>query len=131
MASTYISVSPIADSSPGFSYGRSGACSVGTYLQIDGVPSNKAGRLIPFSTAYLSSVFVVCENSSTFTIEVQKKVGAVFTTIYTATISSQRIFTETGINNIEFIQGDELCVKIGSGSTSNVNVVLIVRGSPL
>ena len=131
MPGGYISVAAVADSSPGFSYGRSGPCSAGTYLQIDGVPSNKAGRLVPFSTAMLSSLFVVCENDSTFTIEVQTRSGNVFTTVYTATLTAQRTMTATNIVDVEFIQGDELCVKIGTGSTANVNVGLIVRGSPL
>lgn len=131
MGLSYISVASISDSSPGFSYGRSGACAAGTYLQIDGVPSNKAGRLIPFSTAVLSSIFVVCESDSTFTIEIQKRVGSIFTTIYIVSLTSQRTYTETNIVDVEFTQGEELCVKIGSGSTANLNVGLIVRGSPL
>ncbi len=129
--SIYVNVDGIADSSPGFSYGRSGPCSAGTYLQIDGVPSNKAGRLVPFSTASLSNIFVVCESDSTFDIEIQTRIGVVFTTVYTASLINQRTFTVTNITNVEFLQGDELCVKIGSGSTANVNVGLIVRGSPL
>ena len=131
MAGSYISVAAIADSSPGFSFGRSGPCSAGTYLQIDGVPSNLAGRLVPFSAASLSSMFVVCQDPSTFTIEVQTRVRSMFTTIYTATLTAQRTMTATNITDIEFLQGDEICVKIGTGSTSNVNVGLIVRGSPL
>lgn len=129
--SAYISVEPIADSSPGFSFGRSGACAAGTYLQVDSVPSNQAGRIVPFSTALLSAVFVVCQNPSTFTIEVQKRVGSTFTTVYTATLTASRKFTETNIVNVEFVQGDEICVKIGSGSTANVNIGLVIRGSPL
>lgn len=131
MSSAYISVAPIADSSPGFSFGRQGACSANTYLQVDGVPSNQAGRLVPFTTAELSSVFIACQDVATFTIEVQTRNGATFTTVYTASISGTRKFTETNITNVEFTQGDELCVKIGSGSTSNVIVGLVVRGSPL
>lgn len=131
MAASYIEVNSIADSSPGFSFGRSGSCSAGTYLQIDSVPSNKAGRLVPFSTAVLNSVFVVCEEDSTFTIDVELRTGSLFTVVYTATLTAARKFTETGIPDVEFVQGDEVCVKIGSGSTKNVNVGLVIRGSPL
>lgn len=129
--SVYINVDGIADSSPGFSFGRSGSCSAGTYLQIDSVPSNKAGRLVPFSVANLNAIFVVCESSSTFTIEVQTRTGSTFTTVYTATLTATRKFTATGISDVDFVQGDEICIKIGTGSTSNVNVGLIVRGSPI
>lgn len=131
MSNSYISVAPIADSTPGFSFGRSGTSSEGAYLLVDSVPSNLAGRIIPFSEATLTSVFVVCQIDSTFTIEVQKRAGILFTTVYTATLTSQRIFTETGIADVEFTQGEEICVKIGSGTTSNVIVGLIIKGNPL
>lgn len=127
----YVDVSPIADSTPGFSFGRSGPCGSGTYLQVDSVPSNLAGRIVPFSTASLSNVFISCQNPATFTIEVQTRTGATFTTIYTATVTTSRKFTETGISGVEFVLGDEVCVKLGSGSCSNIIVGLIIKGSPL
>lgn len=125
--SAYISVAPIAESTPGFSFGRSGTCSAGTYLQIDSVPSNRAGRIVPFEAAFLANVFIVCENNSTFTIEIQKRVGNTFTTVHTSTVTSARKFTEI-VENVEFVLGDEVCLKIGSGSCSNVIVGLIIKG---
>lgn len=129
--SVYINVDNLADSTPGFSFGRSGACSAGTYLQVDSVPSNLAGRIVPFSTATLSNIFVSCQTTATFTIEVQTRLGSTFTTVYTATISANRIFTQTGISTVNFVLGDEVCVRIGSGSCANVIVGLIIKGSPL
>lgn len=125
--SSYISVAPIAESTPGFSFGRSGACASGTYLQIDSVPSNKAGRVVPFETAELSNVFIVCQDVATFTIEIQTRVGNVFTTIHTSTVTSSRKFTEA-VEDVEFTLGDEVCIKIGSGTCSNIIVGLIIKG---
>lgn len=131
MSTSYISVEPIADSSPGFSFSRSGACSAGTYLQVDSVPSNLAGRIVPFSTAALSNVFISCQTAATFTLEVQVRVGTTFTTVYTATVSNSRKFTEVNISNVQFVLGDEVCVKVGTGSCSNVVLGLVIKGSPL
>lgn len=131
MSANYISVAPIADSTPGFSFGRQGFVGSGSYLQIDGVPSNQAGRVVPFATAQLNAVFISCQNSATFTVEVQTRVGNVYTTVYTATVTASRKFTETNIQDIEFIQGDEICLKIGSGSCSNIVVGCVVKGNPL
>ena len=127
MSTTYISVSPIADSTPGFSFGRSGACAAGTYLQVDTVPSNLAGRIVPFNQANLANIFIVCQTAATFTIEVQKRSGSSFTTVYTATVNNARTFTAP-ITGVDFVLGDELAVRIGTGSTSNVIVGLIIKG---
>lgn len=128
--SGYISVAPIADSSPGFSFGRGGVCTAGTYLLVDSVPSNLAGRLVPFLTAELTNLFIVCQDDSTFTVELQVRSGSTFTTIHTSTVTNSRKFTEK-IEDLELQLGDELCVKIGSGSASNIIVGIVTRGSPL
>lgn len=127
MSSSYITVAQLAESTPGFSFGRSGVCNAGTYLQIDSVPSNLTGRIVPFETAELSKVFIVCQSDATFTIEVQKRVGNVFTTIHTSTVVNSRIFTEE-VEDVEFVINDEICLKIGSGTCSNVIVGLIIKG---
>lgn len=125
--SSYITVAPIAESTPGFSFGRSGNCAAGTYLQIDSVPSNKAGRIVPFETAELTNVFIVCQDDATFSIEIQVRVGSVFTTVHTSSVTSSRKFTEM-VEDVQFTLGDEVCIKIGSGSCSNIIVGLIIKG---
>lgn len=128
MAANYIISSPIADSTPGFSFGRSGTCNSGTYLQIDGVPSNLAGRIVPFTTAVLHKVFIVCQNDSTFDVDIQVRSGVTYTTVYTANVSAART-ANFSPDDIEFVLGDEICVNISSGSTANVVVGLIIKGS--
>lgn len=130
MAANYISVAPITDSSPGFSFGRSGTCTSGTYLLVDSVPSNLAGRIVPFLTAELTNVFIVCSAAATFTVEFQIRSGSTFTTIHTSTVTNSRKFTQK-LENIQLQLGDELCVKIGSGSASNIIVGIVTRGNPL
>jgi len=56
--------------SPGFSFGRTGVCSGGTYMQCETVPSNVAGRWVYINTAEVKRVFVSNELTTTFTMEV-------------------------------------------------------------
>ncbi len=128
MASTYVQVNPVADSTPGFSYGRQGSVSSGTYLQIDGVPSNLSGRIVPFETAELYKIFVVTSDDATFDLDIQKRSGMTFTTIYTANIVGQRVST-FAVEDVEFVLGDEICVVVSSGTANNIVVGLIIKGN--
>lgn len=129
MASQYISVSPLVVSTPGFSFGRSGDVNSGSYLQIDGVTSNKAGRIVPFIESRLAHVFVSCENDATFTLEVQTRAGNIFTTVYTITVTNTRKFAEEILDvDVPFLFGDEISIKVGSGSCRNVVVGLLLKG---
>ena len=130
MAANYISVNPIADSSPGFSFGRSGTCTAGTYLLVDSVPSNLAGRIVPFLTAELTNIFIVCSVPATFTVELQVRSGSTFTTIQTVSVSNARKFTQK-LEGIQLQLGDELCVRVGTGSCANIIAGIITRGNPL
>lgn len=116
-----------ASASPGFSFGRSGTSTAGTYLQVDSVPSNQAGRIVPINSGFITDVFVACQLASTFTLEVQQRVGNTFTTIYTLTVTNSRKATASP-SNVPVTLGDELCVKVGSGSAQNIVCGLVVRG---
>ena len=56
--------------SPGFSFGRSGNTTAGTYLQNETVPSNLSGRWVYINSAIIKHVYVSNETSTTYTIEV-------------------------------------------------------------
>jgi hypothetical protein len=55
--------------SPGFSYGRTGVCSAGIFMQNETVPSNISGRWVYINSAAVKKVFVSNELSTTYTIE--------------------------------------------------------------
>ena len=114
--------------SPGFSWGRSGNSSAGTYLQNDTVPSNITGRLVPVSSGSITTVFVACDIDATFTIVVERRVGNTFTQIASVSVTASRKQTFSGLN-VPVTLNDEICVKIGTGSAQNVVVGLIIRGS--
>lgn len=117
-----------ASASPGFSFGRSGTSNAGTYLQVDSVPSNQAGRIVPLQSGKITSVFISCQNAATFTIEIQKRVGNTFNTIYTETVTGLRKKTSS-VSGVSVSLNDELCCKVGSGSASNIIVGLIIKGT--
>jgi hypothetical protein len=56
--------------SPGFSFGRSGVSTAGTYLQNETVPSNISGRWVYIQNAAVTHVFVSNELTTTYTIEI-------------------------------------------------------------
>lgn len=59
----------ITSASPGFSFGRTGVSSGGTYLQNETVPSNVSGRWVYINSAAVTKVFIANEIVTTFTIE--------------------------------------------------------------
>jgi hypothetical protein len=59
-----------SSASPGFSFGRTGTTSGGTYLQNETVPSNIAGRWVFINDAVVTNVFVSNESVTTFSIDV-------------------------------------------------------------
>lgn len=117
-----------ASASPGFSFSRQGTSVAGTYLQVDTVPSNQAGRIVPLTSGIITDVFVSCQNNSTFTVQLQKRVGNTFTTFYTITVTNARKLTQS-VTGVPVTLGDEICARISSGSVANVVVGVIIRGS--
>lgn len=112
--------------SPGFSFGRSGTVTTGAYLTVDTVPSNITGRIVPIN-GNITKIFVGCENADTFTVGIQKRVGAVYTDIATVSMVSSRknTFSVSATVSID----DELCAYIKTGSARNVIVGLIIQGT--
>lgn len=117
-----------ASASPGFSWGRSGNSNVGTYLQVDSVPSNLAGRIVPLSSGIISDIFMTCEKITTCSVEIQVRVGATFTTIHTETLTASRKKTSS-LTGVTVSLGDELCCRISSGSAKNIVVGVIIKGN--
>jgi hypothetical protein len=61
--------------SPGFSFGRASNVNSGTWLQNEGVPSNKTGRWVYINDAKVTKVFVSNENSTSFSLSVYHHEG--------------------------------------------------------
>lgn len=115
--------------SPGFTWGKSGTVPAGSYLTNDGVPSNTAGRLVPIATGAVTTIFVTAEINSTATIEVQRRVGAVFTTIASLTLVNERKKTVELPSPPAVALNDEIAIHTSGASIKNPVVGLIIRGS--
>lgn len=115
--------------SPGFTWGRSGNASSGTWLLNDSVPSNKSGRAIFIDDPQLSSLFVRCESIDTFDLEVYEHDGTVFTLITTVSIIASRAHDVTFPTPIPLTKGKELAIKLVNGSAKNPVVGCLLGGS--
>ena len=123
-----ISTTAAVSASPGFTWGTSGNVPAGTYLLNDSVPSNTAGRLVPVN-GQIEVIFVACEIDTTATIEIQRRVGAVFTTLTSSTLATVRKKTDILVVKPAVSKNDELAVKITGASIKNPVVGIIIKGS--
>lgn len=114
--------------SPGFTWGKSGNIGPGTYMDNDTVPSNLAGRMVPIVSGYLSEVFVSNEDNNTFTIVAQKRTGSTFTDLATISLTNQRTKVQS-VSGALVLYGDEIAVKIGTGSAKNPVVGIVILGN--
>lgn len=115
--------------SPGFVYGRAGDFAAGIYFQVIAtVPSNVAGNIVPFD-GVITRAFITNENVNTFSIQIQRRDGALFTNIGStlALVAARKI--EFGLLAIAVSDGDEVVVTVASGSGRNAQVGLIIEQS--
>ncbi len=113
--------------SPGFSFGRSGNVSSGSYLQNESVPSNKTGRPVDLTDGRITQVSVSNETSNTFTVELEEHDGTTFTSLGTFSVTAARSDKFNGLN-IPITSGEEISAKISAGSAKNPIVTVYVKG---
>lgn len=113
--------------SPGFTWGRSGNVSSGSWLQNDSVPSNISGRKIDFSSPKLNKILVTNENNNTFTVGVYEHDGTTYTQLATLALTAER--TKSASYSVNITNGKELAVKLESGSCKNIVVGVVLSGS--
>lgn len=115
--------------SPGFSFGRSGTVSDGTYLQCETVPSNISGRWIYINSASVKYVYVSNEDTTTWVVEAlyHDGNGAGLTSLGTVTVTAAK----GGAYPVDWAvpTGKQIAVRINSGSPKNVVCGLELRGS--
>lgn len=110
--------------SPGFTWGDSGNVN-NSYLLNDTVPSNKSGRLCSV-TGNIVTMFLSIENATAVTIQIQRRVGVVFTTIASiTTLATERTKIITVAVPVTF--GDELCAYV-NGSCKSPVIGIVMKG---
>lgn len=118
---------------PGYTWGASGAIK-NSYLQNETVPSNKSGRLVSV-TGTIESIFITTElETDEYTLEIRRRVGAVFTTILSIPATSGdgfRTYVDTDLA-VTVTVGDELTayiLKSGNKGATNPVAGVIIKGT--
>jgi hypothetical protein len=114
--------------SPGFTWGRTGNTSSGTWLLNDGVASDKTGRVIFLDNAKLEAVYVSNELAGTFDVEVYEHNGTTYTLITTVSLVATRAATFS-VASLSLTKNKEVAMKVVNGSAKNVVVGVIISGS--
>lgn len=118
-----------ASASPGFSWGRSGNSSSGTWLNNETVPSNRSGRFVFISNPSLAVIFVSSENLNTYTISVYEHEGngVNLTLLDSLSVTAARGAFKT--TTVAVTAGRQLAIKVTSGSASNIVAGVILKGN--
>lgn len=124
-----VSTTVQTSASPGFSFGRSGNVTDGSWLLCESVPSNKAGRWVYITSAEVTRVFVSNETIETFDLEVyyNDKGGLGLSLLGTVNIVADYGGAFTVSWSVP--TGTELAIKLVNGSAKNVVAGLELRGS--
>lgn len=105
--------------SPGFSFGRSGVTTSGTYLQNETVPSNISGRWVYIQSGAVTHVFVSNELTTTYTIEILYHDGneVNLTSLGTVTVTSAK--GEDFAVNWPVPHNKQIAVRVAVGSANS------------
>jgi hypothetical protein len=115
--------------SPGFSWGRSGNLSSNTWLQNDGVVSNRAGRTVNLVDPFITAVSIANEDINTFDITFYEHDGDSINLTVIGAVSVTNARSVNAFVNLPVSQGKQLAVRITSGSAKNVVVGLQLSGT--
>lgn len=115
--------------SPGFSFGRASNVNSGTFLNVEGVPSNKAGRWVYIANASVTKVFVSNEQNTTFTIEILSHDGngTNLTSLGTVTVTSA--YGDDFDVNWPVATNKQLAIRLNVGSARNIVAGLELQGT--
>lgn len=113
--------------SPGFTWGRSGNATDGSYMLNDSVPSNITGRRVPVSTGIISTVFIDSKDIATFDVRIFKHPSP-FTTLAIVSVVADSGGTFKLLTPPSVVENDILGIQIINGSCKNPVVGLIIKG---
>lgn len=121
--------------SPGFSFGRQGNISNGTFLnRPGGVPSNRTGVNFGLSNGSLDVIAVGTENLDTYTIKVWQHDGNFINPVEITTVSitsSRKEVLELGVDYTltnSLVKNKQIAIEITAGSARNLGVDLELSG---
>lgn len=118
--------------SPGFSFGRSGVATSGTYLQCETVPSNISGRWVYIANAYVTKVFISNELNTTYKIEVLYHDGSEINLTSLGTVTVTAAYGGAFTVNWAVPSGKQLAIRVAidtPDSPKNVVCGLELQGN--
>ena len=115
--------------SPGFSWGRSGNLSTNTWLQNEGVSSQRAGRAVLFTNPEITRIFVSTEDVDTYTVTIYEHEGdSVNLTVLTTVSAVASRTADSGSISVAVTSGRQLAARITAGSAKNMVVGVTLAG---
>lgn len=118
-----------ASASPGFSWGRGGNSSTGTWLNNEGVSSNRSGRIVFINNPELFAIFVNSRTLSTYTIGVYEHEGNEINLTLLDTLSITSARGGSKLTSVNITAGRQLAIRIESGSAQDIVAGVVLRGS--
>lgn len=118
--------------SPGFSFGRNGNVSSGTWLRRPGnVPSNRAGVTIPVSNPVIREVSCSNRNIDSYTLEIYEHEGNLVNQVLLGSISVVNARGGTFAVNFPATRGKQVAVRLsqGGGSVRDLGADIVIRGN--
>ena len=113
-----------ASASPGFSFGRSGNLSSGTWLRRPGnVPSNRAGVTIPIANPIITKISCSNRNIETYEVEIYEHEGNEVNLTLLATISITAARGGVFPVLVSATEGKQLAARLGNTAANNVRDV--------
>jgi hypothetical protein len=116
--------------SPGFTWGKQGNASNNTWLENDGVPSNRTGRTTAFvANPEIQRIFTGSRNLDTYDLSVYEHDGNQINLTLLTTVSVVNSRTGNFGVSVTVTNGKQLATRITSGSAKDVVVGVILKGT--
>lgn len=115
--------------SPGFSFGRSGNLSANTWLQNEGVNSNRAGRWVYINDAVVERIYVGSENIDTYDVAIYHHDGDQVNLTFVGSVSVTAARGAKFTVSFAVPTDKQLAVRVENGSAKNLVVGLELSGN--
>lgn len=115
--------------SAGVIFGRSSNTSATTWLQNEGVPSNKTGVPLDINNPELVKISTGSENLDTYTITIYEHEGDSINLTSLDTISVVSSRNGSSSTSVAITPGRQLAIALTSGSARNIKVTLSIKGN--
>lgn len=120
-----------ASASPGFSWGRSGELSIGTWLLNESVPSQRSGRVISLDNPVVARVYVTNRNIATYEVSFYEHDGNQSGLTFLGSVNVVSARGAAFSVNVSISSGRQLATRITditSGIVRDVVAGIIVKG---